>query len=300
MIGRVLVFGATGQLGRALRAHQPDTVEWLDPPGGRIDFRDGAALQRLVEALQPAVIINAAAYTAVDRAEAEPEAAWAVNAEAPLHLAQGARHVGARMVQVSTDFVFSGRGGTPYQPMDPPEPLNVYGRSKAAGEAATLETLGEDAFVLRTAWVYHPAGGNFVRTMLRLLAERTEVRVVADQIGTPTAADGLAQAVWALLAADATGIHHWTDAGVASWYDFAEAIRELAQTLAPERAWGRVLPIRSEEYPTPARRPPCSVLDKSATWAMTGTPPHWRTQLQACLLRYGLEGYQIEPAKSSR
>lgn len=287
---RVLVTGSSGQLGRALRDTRPATVDWLQPEA-RLDIADPDAVARTVAQLRPAVIINAAAYTAVDRAESEPELARRVNGQAPGWLAEAAKAVGARLVQVSTDFVFDGQKGSPYRPGDTTAPLGVYGASKHEGELAVRAVLGEQALILRTAWVYYRGGANFVRTMLRLLGERPEVRVVADQIGTPTHAGGLAQAIWALLAADARGTHHWTDAGVASWYDFAEAIRELAQRIEPNTRWGRVLPIRTEDYPTPARRPSYSLLDKTATWALTGLPPHWRERLAAELRDTGLRGF---------
>lgn len=276
---RVLVTGGSGQLGRALRETCPETVHWLQPDGGRLDIGDAGAVAGTVAALRPSIIINAAAYTAVDRAESEPVLAQRINADAPGWLAEAAKRCGARLVQVSTDFVFDGRKGAPYLPEDATAPVSVYGRSKCDGERAVIEVLGDAALILRTAWVYYPGGNNFVRTMLRLMRDRPEVRVVADQVGTPTHAGGLAEAIWTLLRNDFAGIHHWTDAGVASWYDFAHAIRALGQQQFPDASWARLIPIRTEDYPTPARRPSCGLLDKTATWAITGTPPHWRDQL---------------------
>lgn len=284
---RVLVTGQQGQLGRALRATLPPGVEWLQPEVSRLDITDAAMVRRAVASLRPDLIINAAAYTAVDAAEAHADEARRVNRDGAAVLAAAAGDAGARLIQVSTDFVFDGRSSVPYLPRDATAPLGVYGRTKLEGEQVVRETLGDRALIVRTAWVYYAHGGNFVRTMLRLLRERPELRVVADQIGTPTCAAGLAVALWQLQAADATGVHHWTDAGVASWYDFAQAIREWGQQAAPERPWARLLPIRSEDYPTPARRPAYGVLDKTATWAITGVPPHWRERLAQRLAEGG-------------
>ena len=274
---KVLVVGGLGQLGRALTASAPSDAVVVSHDRDTLDITDRAALDALVVAERPDLIFNAAAYTAVDQAEAEEDAAYAINAAAVGYLAEAADRVGARLVQVSTDFVFDGAAGTPYVPGASPNPLNAYGRTKLAGEQAA----GATALIVRTAWVYAPTGRNFVRTMLRLLAERPEVRVVADQIGTPTWAPGLAAAIWALAARDADGLHHYTDAGVASWYDFAVAIREEAVAAGILTRAAPVVPISTTDYPTPARRPPFSVLEKSGTYAALGVPaPHWRDNLR--------------------
>ena len=195
-------------------------------------------------------------------------------------LADNARRIGARFVHVSTDFVFDGRSGIPYAPDAEPNPLGVYGRTKLEGERLA----GHGALIIRTAWVYAPTGGNFVRTMLRLMAERPEVRVVADQIGTPTYAPGLAAALWALAEKGVTGIHHHTDSGAASWYDFAVAIQEEALAIGLLDTAAPVIPIATAEFPTPARRPHFSVLDKRSTIAALGAPaPHWRVNLRHML-----------------
>jgi dTDP-4-dehydrorhamnose reductase len=183
-------------------------------------------------------------------------------------------------VHVSTDFVFDGKASSPYAPDAPTRPLGVYGATKRDGEIAA----GADALIVRTAWVYAAAGNNFVRTMLRLMAERDEVRVVADQIGTPTHAASLARAIWALAAAGSTGHYHWTDAGAASWYDFAVAIQEEALALGLLSRAVPIVPIRTVDYPTPAQRPAFSILDKTTTWAITGPARHWRAELRDCLV----------------
>ena len=282
---KALVTGAGGQLATELMAAPPDgwTVEEISEV--ELDIRDFTAVREAVKRSSPDLIVNAAAYTAVDRAEAEPEIAWAVNRDGAENLARAAVEAGARFAHVSTDFVFDGEASRAYRPDDPPAPLGVYGASKRGGEIA-VQAAAPDSLIVRTAWVYSPHGGNFLKTMLRLMAERDEVRVVADQIGTPTSATTLAEALWGLCLARAEGVHHHTDAGVASWYDFAQAIGEDAYAEGLLAREPRVLPIRTEDYPTPARRPAFSVLDKSSTWALLGRPsPHWRFAMREVLRR---------------
>jgi dTDP-4-dehydrorhamnose reductase len=277
---RVLIAGSGGQLGRALAATAPAGITLIAPPEAEFDICNATQVADVVAAARPDLLINAAAWTAVDKAEAEEAAAHAANATAVQHLASAAAREASRFVQVSTDFVFDGHASAPYTPDAQPNPISAYGRTKLAGEAAA-RTAHPAPLIVRTAWVYAATGNNFVKTMLRLMTERDEIRVVADQIGTPTHALGLARAIWALQAH--SGIYHWTDAGVASWYDFAAAIHDEALALGLLTRPSRVLPIRTEEYPTPARRPSYGVLDKSATWAVTGPARHWRHELAHCL-----------------
>jgi len=274
---KVLIVGGNGQLGKGLSRTAPDGVEIVSHDIDTLDITDAAAVNAAVRAVAPQVVFNAAAYTAVDKAESDEAAALAVNATAVGYLAQASRQAGARFVHVSTDFVFDGRSGVPYAPDAPTAPIGAYGRTKLAGEQAA----GADALIVRTAWVYAPNGGNFVRTMLRLMAERDEVRVVADQIGTPTYAPGLAAALWTMAAKGTCGTHHYTDAGACSWYDFAVAIQEEALAVGLLDRTVPVIPINAAEYPTPARRPHYSVLDKTSTFAVLGGPtPHWRENLR--------------------
>lgn len=279
---RALIAGSGGQLGRALQATVPAGVTVIAPPEAEFDITDPDSVTAAVAAAAPGLVINAAAYTAVDRAETEARAAQAVNVNAVGLLASAARHAGAGLVQVSTDFIFDGTAHRPYPPAALPNPLGVYGRTKLEGEAAARD-LHDAPLIVRTAWVYAAQGSNFVHTMLRLMRERPEVRVVADQIGTPTHAAGLARAIWALTAAGATGTFHWTDAGAASWYDFAVAIQEEALAAGLLDAAVPVIPIRTEDYPTPAQRPAFSMLDKTASWAITGAARHWRCELRDCI-----------------
>lgn len=287
MTSTVCLFGAGGQLGHELQRRVPAGIELQAIDRRQVDLSQPEQIRALLDHLQPQILLNAAAYTAVDRAEAESELAYAVNAEAPGILAEWAAAKGARLLHVSTDFVFDGEQGRPYRPEDPIAPLGVYGASKAAGEAKIRAQLGEQALILRTAWVYSQFGNNFVKTMLRLMAERESLSVVGDQIGTPTWAGGLAAALWkAVQAPDFVGTQHWTDAGVASWYDFAVAIQEEALQLGLLQ---RAIPIQmipASAYPTPARRPACAVLDKSGSYAALGSAPHWRVPLRQMLREY--------------
>jgi dTDP-4-dehydrorhamnose reductase len=250
-----------------------------------LDISDADAVHKYVRAELPAVIVNAAAHTAVDRAESEAELARRVNSDGPRHLASAAREVGARLIHISTDFVFDGTASSPYRPDAATNPLSVYGRTKLAGEQAVLEVLPESSVVLRTAWVYAAEGNNFVRTMLRIMNANKSVRVVADQVGTPTAARALAETLWKIVAMpELRGIHHWTDAGVASWYDLAVAIAEEGAQLDLVPRDAAVTPIATRDYPTPARRPPYSVLDKTSLVSMGFTPVHWRKRLREVLV----------------
>jgi len=277
---KVLITGANGQVGRALQATAPAEAEPVAAGSDVLDIGNAGAVLRFVAGVQPALIINAAAYTAVDRAESEAELAQRINADAVEYLTAAAAAEGARLVHISTDFVFDGTKSSPYSPDDMPNPLSVYGATKLAGERAA----GADALTLRTSWVYAAVGGNFVHTMLRLMRERDEVRVVADQIGSPTFATGIAQAIWALAGQGAKGIYHYTDSGVASWYDFAVAIQEEALAIGLLDRRAKVTPIATSDYPTPATRPSYSVLDKRATVAALGAPaPHWRVNLRRML-----------------
>lgn len=277
-----LITGSGGQLGRALQTTCPAGVEFVAPPEAEFDITDADAVSRVVAAARPDVIINAAAYTAVDRAETDEAAAQRVNVNAVGLLAAAARNAHAAFVHVSTDFVFDGTAHMPYPPDAAPNPVSAYGRTKADGEAAALEFHGSP-LIVRTAWVYAAHGANFVRTMLRLMAERDELRVVADQIGTPTHVPTLARVLWSLAAGGHTGIFHATDAGVASWYDFAVAIRDEALAAGVLTRPVVVLPIRTRDYPTPAQRPSYGLLDKTATWAITGPARHWREELRTCM-----------------
>lgn len=277
---KVLVAGSGGQLGRALAATAPAGITLMAPPEADFDIGNQAQVAAVVAAARPDLLINAAAWTAVDKAESEETAALLVNATAVGHLAGAAAACGARFVQLSTDYVFDGQACQPYRPETPPAPASAYGRTKLAGEQAAAAHHAAP-LIIRTAWVYAAEGNNFVHTMLRLMATRDEVRVVADQVGTPTHAASLARAIWALQGH--SGVFHWTDAGITSWYDFAVAIQDEALRLGLLDRNVPIIPIATADYPTPARRPAWSVLDKSTSWAITGPARHWRHELIDCL-----------------
>lgn len=285
-VSRVLVTGAHGQVGSALLASAPRGIEVLGASRSDLDIADSVQVATYVAHFKPQLIINAAAYTAVDKAESEPDIATRINVAGAANLARAARACGStRLIHISTDFVFDGCASTPYRPDDAPAPLNVYGATKLAGEQEVRAILADASLIVRTAWVYAAQGRNFVRTMLRLLHERGQVNVVADQIGTPTSALSLARVLWNFAQRpDLSGVFHWTDAGVASWYDFAVAIAEEATARGLLTKQVVVTPIATLDYPTPAKRPAYSVLDKQQTHNALGiTATHWRDALRAVI-----------------
>lgn len=280
---RALVTGGGGQLARALVATAPAGIDISALQRLALDITDEAAVAATLDRERPDIILNTAAYTAVDRAESEPDVAHRINAAAPAAMARQAALRGIRLVHISTDFVFDGMASRPYLPADATAPLGCYGASKLAGEEGVIAA-GGDTLIVRTAWVYAAGGANFMETMLRLMAEREELRVVHDQIGTPTYATSLAGALWRMAAGAGRGIVHYTDAGVASWYDFAVAIAEEARAAGLQIKTQAIIPIDSADYPTPAKRPGFSVLDKTQGWALAGGPArHWRVELRDAL-----------------
>jgi dTDP-4-dehydrorhamnose reductase len=281
---KVAITGASGQVGRSLTSQVPSAVEVFGWDHKDLDITDAQAVNEKVRQTAPDVIINAAAYTAVDRAESEPDLARKINVDGARHLASASRALGARLIHISTDFVFDGAASMPYKPDAATNPSSVYGITKRDGERAVLAELPERSVILRTAWVYAADGNNFVRTMLRVMKANGSVRVVADQVGTPTAARSLSEVLWQIVAKpEITGIHHWTDAGVASWYDFAVAIAEEGAELGLVSRDVTVTPIATHEYPTPARRPSYSVLDKASLTSKGFTSIHWRKRLRDVL-----------------
>jgi dTDP-4-dehydrorhamnose reductase len=281
---RLLVLGAGGQVGCAVAAVASGAHEVIAKTRAELDIADAAAVSRIVSEVKPDWIVNGAAYTAVDLAEDESVRAATINDIAVGILADAAVRTGARLLHVSTDFVFDGTANRPYRPGDVTGPLSVYGATKLAGEKKALASASA-AVVLRTAWVYAAAGKNFVLTMLKLMRERDRLGVVSDQIGAPTWATGLARAIRDLIEVGApAGLYHWTDLGVASWYDFSVAIQDEALERGLLTRAAAIAPITTSEYPTKARRPSFSVLDTSATRAIVPTPAvHWRHNLRMML-----------------
>jgi dTDP-4-dehydrorhamnose reductase len=278
------VLGGGGQVARAVADCVPAHHSVVVKTRAELDIADEAALTRAFADSGADWVVNGAAYTAVDRAETEPDLAHAINDTAVGVLGRIAAGARVRLLHLSTDFVFDGRTNRAYLPSDAPNPLSVYGASKLGGERQLMEQ-GAAAIIVRTAWVYASSGRNFALTMLRLLRERDEVRVVSDQIGAPTWATGIAQALWGLIDAAADpGIYHWTDLGVASWYDFATAIQDEALALGLLGRAVPVIPISTAQYPTPAQRPAFSVLNSESTRALADAPArHWRHNLRIML-----------------
>ena len=295
---RILITGSNGQLGYELERTAPEGFELICVDVDQLDITSEQTISDFFQSKKPNAVINAAAYTAVDKAETDKELAYAVNATGPELLAKACAQADIPMVQVSTDFVFDGTQSRPYAPEDQPAPVSVYGDSKLKGEEAVINALGNKAAIIRTAWVYSAHGNNFVKTMLRLMKEKDQLGIVADQIGTPTWAKTLAQTCWQscnqLLTKKTPNsltalkpyspIYHWTDAGAASWYDFAVAIQEEALTQGLLEKSIHIKPIPASAYPTPAKRPAFSVLNKTSSYEDLEMPQtHWRENLREML-----------------
>jgi dTDP-4-dehydrorhamnose reductase len=292
---RILVIGVTGQVGRELCRTLAPLGVVVGANRAAIDLRDVEGLRRVVREQRPALIVNAAAYTAVDRAEAEPEQAMAVNGVAPAMLAEEAKRVDAALIHFSTDYVFDGRKAGPYTEDDAPAPLNVYGRSKRAGEEA-IRASGARHLILRTNWVYGARGRNFLLTICRLAREREELRVVDDQTGAPTWSRMIAEATASIVArsqpraraanelfADTSGVYHLSAAGTTTWCGFAREILRAAPALGLPTA-PRLLAISTSDYPTPAARPANSLLDGGKLRGAFGIAlPPWDESLRLCI-----------------
>lgn len=282
MTKKILITGANGQLGHEMRnlLEGDSRFDCIFTDVAELDICDAEAVNRAVTDNRVDYIVNCAAYTQVDKAEDNVELCRKINAGAVENLAQAAAQCGARMIHISTDYVFDGKGSRPYTEEMPPHPQSVYGATKLEGEQA-LQRFCPQSVIVRTAWLYSPYGNNFVKTMMRLGVEREELSVVADQIGSPTCAADLAQAILAILQAETfvPGIYHFSNEGACSWYDFTVAIHRLAGITTC-----RVKPIRSDEYPSRAHRPFYSVLDKSRIKQTYGlTIPHWYESLSHCI-----------------
>lgn len=279
---QILITGCRGQLGSELQQLAPqykDTCRFLFTDKEELDITDRKEVCRFVETNAVSVIVNCAAFTAVDKAESEPELCDLLNHTAPGYLAEAAAAVGGSMVQISTDYVFDGTDCRPYREESPTHPQTVYGRTKLAGEESVIRTCA-GSMVIRTAWLYSTFGNNFVKTMIRLGRERGELGVVADQTGTPTYARDLARMVMTAVERGVVpGVYHYTNEGACSWYDFTRAIHRLAGIDSC-----RVRPIHTEDYPVPAKRPHYSVLDKTKIKETYGVEiPWWEDSLKECV-----------------
>jgi len=286
---QILLTGAAGQLGHDLQTLLATVGEVISLSRDGLDLAQPEQVRDLIRAIQPGAIVNAAAYTAVDKAESEVELANIINGTTPTAMAEVAQELGIPLIHVSTDYVFDGQKNTPYLEDDTPNPIGAYGKSKLLGEEGVRQACDRH-IILRTAWVYGTSGkGNFVKTMLRLGKEREELRVVVDQVGAPTWTEDLARAIAQLLSGllndtIAPGTYHYTNSGATSWYDFAVAIFEEAEALGIPLAIQQVVPITTTEYPTPAKRPAYSVLSgKKVSVALDSIPPHWRSALRLML-----------------
>lgn len=301
----ILLTGKNGQIGFELKKILPRLGELIALDREDLDLSDSSETRRMVQELRPRLIVNAAAYTAVDQAETDQHAARALNAEAPAVLAEAARKVGAALVHFSTDYVFDGLKNSPYIEDDPTNPLSVYGKTKLAGEEA-IRQIGVLHLIFRTAWVYGTRGRNFLLTILRLASQREELRIVGDQIGAPTWCREIAQATASILQnlsdaspsamslSDLSGTYHMTAAGSTTWFDFARAILDEGARTSPYVPWfadatsgrpltiQRIVPITTAEYPTPAQRPAYSVLSNERLFRTFHVRlPDWRTQLHS-------------------
>ncbi len=282
---KVLVTGANGQLGYALQKTSRELsvayrLELVALTRADLDLAQPETISGVLNRVQPDIIINAAAYTAVDKAESEPTLAQTINADAVREMAIWCQRENKTLIQVSTDFVFDGKKSSPYTPDDETAPLGVYGKTKQQGELFALAEC-ENCYVVRTGWVYGEHGANFVKTILRLAKERDSLGIVADQVGTPTYVMHLAHMLWQLVRQKPSQkIWHFSDAGVASWYDFAMAIVEEAHANGLLTQQPVIKPITTADYPTPAHRPGFSVLNKTDTWCnLNIAPVHWRAAL---------------------
>ena len=280
---KVVIIGRNGQVAWELQQEAPKDIELLVLGSKDIDILNAVELDKSISEFIPDVIINASAYTAVDKAETDELKAYEINELAVRNLANLAKKLDCRLIHISTDFVFDGKKNTAYKVDERTNPVSVYGASKLAGEKAIQSLYPEGSTIVRTSWVYSSHGNNFVKTMLRLMQEKEELNIVADQIGCPTYAKGLAQFLWILAEQDKINpIYNWSDLGASSWYDFALAIQEQAYKVGLLNKEIPISPITSSQYPTPARRPKFSLLDLSENNQNIGKA-HWRTHLMNCL-----------------
>ncbi len=284
---KIAILGKSGQLGGALVDSAPQDYELTVLGRSELDLTAPGQARELLDHLRPDVVINAAAYTAVDQAESEPELAQRINADAAGEIAATCKSIGARIIHISTDFVFDGSSGSPYNSDDDCNPRSVYGHSKLAGEQQ-IRASGAEHLILRTAWLYHDSGKNFLHTMLRLMKERDSISVVCDQTGTPTTCRSVASAIWRAVESPISGTYHCTDAGSASWYDFACAIYRFGSDNKLLSGQCAIKPIPCVDYPTPAQRPAFSVLNSQPLWHdLKITPVWWQTALKQTIENIG-------------
>lgn len=277
---RIVLLGSKGMLGQMIKTVVPSCYHVTALDRSHLELSAHEFIEPCLKKFRPEIIINCAAKTAVDRCEEDREGAFQLNAALPGHLASAAKAIGARLVHVSTDYVFDGTATSPYREDDLPEPLSVYGRSKFEGEQQIVDSGLKDWLIVRTSWLYGPWGNSFPKTILELAVKRTEISVVDDQIGTPTFTGDLAKAIFSLLDTDAAGIVNFSNDGSCSWYEFACALIKEARSRGASLNIEKILPILTNSYPLPAARPAYSVLSKEKYKKLTGaTVPHWEEGL---------------------
>lgn len=277
---KVLIIGKSGQLASELIDTKPNRIEVLALGRENIEIESINSISEQIAKFNPSVVVNASAYTAVDKAETDSDAAYAINFSAVENIAKVCKSNNIRLIHVSTDFVFDGKKNSAYKTSDKTHPISVYGASKLAGEKAIFENHPEDSAIVRTSWLYSGYGNNFVKTMLRLMAAKDSLNVVADQVGCPTYAKELACFIWKLTSQEVIKpLYNWSDLGVASWYDFAVAIQDIAIECDILNKKIPIKAISSQEYPTPAKRPQFSLLDSTESYQIYPAN-HWREQLK--------------------
>ena len=292
---RVLVTGGSGQVGREILLSAPRDAEVFAPGSDELDIRNTASVADAFARLQPQLVINAAAYTAVDKSESEPELAFAVNGDGAGNVARACAMRAIPLIHLSTDYVFDGKSRVAYRETDTPNPLGVYGNSKLEGERQ-IRQVSTPSLILRVSWVFGATGSNFVKTMLKL-ATQDVVRVVDDQFGTPCAAADIAAALWCIAARpdvlEDNRLLHFSSTPVSTWFGFAKAIFETAAAFGVVPRAPQLVPITTDQYPTSARRPTNSVLDSSQLQHLLGmSAPDWRTSLELVLRAFG--GHRCE------
>ena len=290
---KVLITGSKGQLGQALIENKPENIDLILSSRDTFDLTSKKECDFYIKKIKPDLILNAAAYTAVDKAESEEDLAYKINALAPRYFAEIATELGIKLIQISTDFVFDGKQNFPYKPEQERRPLSVYGYTKACGEEFVEKIMGNsnDGTIIRTSWLMGPVGQNFARTILKLLSERDQLKIVSDQVGGPTTTYSLAEYCWQIISLFKKNILvpkilHYTNSGIASWYDIAIAIQEICLDLELLENNCDIFPIKAIDYPTPAIRPSYSVLDCATSINLPGiaSSNHWRNALKKVLL----------------
>lgn len=278
---RVLITGGAGQLATELKLTAPDTMQLFILDKSQLDITDIENVKDIFSTIRPELVINCAAYNKVDLAEDNPELAFKINSQGASNIALVATEYRSRLIHISTDYVFDGKHSIPYKPEDEPNPISVYGKSKLEGEINIKKITDGKSIIIRTSWLYSSHGNNFFKTIMNSLAKKERLRVVDDQIGTPTNAHGLARFIWKIIKTDAKGIYHWTDSGIASWYDFAVAIQEEALQSGKIHHEIDIEPCNTHDYPFKAERPSYSVLDTTdAVLLCKNSPRHWRKNLR--------------------